>query len=119
MAMTRPVEVGQVSDLSDGAMKEIVAGGREILLARVQGRYYAIDNRCPHMGARLSQGRLEGSIITCPRHGSKFDVSDGHVVKWTAELPSVVSTLGKVFKHPRPVTTYKTTTEENRVFVEI
>ncbi len=117
--MTGLVEVGRVSDLSDGAMKEVVAGGREILLARVQGKYYAIDNRCPHMGAKLSQGKLDGSVVTCPRHGSKFDVTDGHVVEWTAELPSVVSTLSKVFKHPRPAATYKTRTEEDKVFVEI
>jgi len=117
--MAELVEVAKISDLSDGAMKEVAVGGQEILLTKVQGRFHAIANRCPHMGAKLSQGRLDGSVITCPRHGSQFDVIDGHVVEWTAELPSVVSKLGKAFKHPRPAITYRTKVEEDKIFVEI
>lgn len=117
--MSRFIEVARESDLTDGAMKEVIIEDHEILLAKVASRYYAIASRCPHMGAKLSQGRLEGAFVTCPRHGSRFDITDGHVIEWTADLPSVVSTLGKAFKRPRAVATYKTKVEENKIFVEI
>ncbi len=45
------------------------------LLARVGDKYYAADNRCPHMGGKLSPGKLEGTVVTCPRHGSQFDLT--------------------------------------------
>ena len=80
--MSELVKVAQVDELKDGAMKEVLAQGREILLARVGDNYYAADNRCPHMGGKLSRGKLEGTIVTCPRHGSQFDLSDGRVVRW-------------------------------------
>ena len=113
------VEAARVDDVLEGSMKEIIAGGHEILLARVQGQYHAIANRCPHMGAKLSQGRLNGLVVTCPRHGSQFDVSDGRVVGWTGDLPSLVSTLGKAFRGPRPAVTYRTKVEEDKILVEL
>ncbi len=76
-------EVFNIRDIKDGAMKEISVDGRDILLARVGNTYYAADNRCPHMGGNLSEGKLEKTIITCPRHHSQFDLTDGHVVRWT------------------------------------
>lgn len=57
--------------------------GQEILVARVGDNYYSVDNRCPHMGGNLSKGNLEGTIVTCPKHHSQFDLTDGHVVRWT------------------------------------
>jgi nitrite reductase/ring-hydroxylating ferredoxin subunit len=43
----------------------------------VGGRLYALEDRCPHAGAMLSGGDLEGTVVTCPGHGSQFDVRDG------------------------------------------
>lgn len=117
--MSRFVEIARESDLTDGAMKEVILDNHQILLARVAGRYYAIANRCPHMGAKLSDGRLDGVVVTCPRHGSRFDLTDGRVIEWTSDLPSVVSALGKAFRHPRSAATYKIKVEADRVFVEI
>ena len=117
--MSRFVEVATESDLTDGSMKEVIIEGKEILLAKVAGRYYAIADRCPHMGAKLSQGRLKGVVVTCPRHGSQFDITDGHVIDWTADLPSIVSKMSKAFRHPRAAATYRTRVEQAKVLVEI
>jgi len=76
------VKVSQADELKEGTMKEVLIQGREILLVRVGDNYYAADNRCPHMGGKLSQGKLEGTVVTCPRHGSQFDLSDGRAVRW-------------------------------------
>jgi 3-phenylpropionate/trans-cinnamate dioxygenase ferredoxin subunit len=65
------------SELPTGQMMMVSVDGKEILLANVAGSYYAINNRCTHLGGSLSKGVLEGSIVTCPRHGSQFDVTTG------------------------------------------
>ena len=64
--MSNFIQASKTSEIEEGVMKEILAQGREILLVKVRDKYYAADNRCPHMGGKLSQGRLEGTVVTCP-----------------------------------------------------
>lgn len=52
----------------------------------VRGHLYAVEDVCPHAGAVLSGGELEGQVLTCPRHGSQFDVSDGSRVRGPADM---------------------------------
>jgi 3-phenylpropionate/trans-cinnamate dioxygenase ferredoxin component len=68
------------ADLPDGRMKKVTIGGRDILIVHVDGDYYALNNRCPHMGGSLADGTLQGNIVTCPRHGSQYDVRTGEAV---------------------------------------
>jgi 3-phenylpropionate/trans-cinnamate dioxygenase ferredoxin component len=63
-----------------GKMKATKLDGEEILIANVGGNYYAIGFKCTHSGGDLSQGTLEGNIVTCPKHNAKFDVTTGKVV---------------------------------------
>ena len=116
--MSKFVEVGKKGELAQGTMKEVTAEGRNMLLARVGDKYYAVDNICPHMGAKLSAGKLEGTVVTCPRHGSQFDLSDGRVVRWTS-FPGLISAVAKVIKKPRPVKTYAVKLEGDKVLLEI
>ena len=109
--------VAQVEDLKDGTMKMVTVDNREVLLSRIGGKFYAIGNRCPHMGGDLSKGKLEGTVVTCPRHGSQFDVTDGHVVRWT-RWTGVQLSLAKLLKSPRPPKTYQVKVEGNKVLVE-
>jgi len=51
----------------------------------VKGGLHAVADRCPHAGATLSDGELEGAVLTCPRHGSQFDVRDGERVRGPAD----------------------------------
>ena len=74
------VEVSKTTDISNGQMKSFAVAGKEILVINYDDKYYAIDGRCTHMGAELVKGKLEGKIITCPRHGSKFDVTTGSCI---------------------------------------
>lgn len=75
------VKVAQTTELKAGDKKKISWEGKEILLANIQDFFYATDNTCPHMGGSLADGKLEGSQIICPRHGSIFDVTTGRVVQ--------------------------------------
>jgi 3-phenylpropionate/trans-cinnamate dioxygenase ferredoxin subunit len=71
------VEVAKVEEIPVGTMKGFTVAGKEILVVNYQGKLYAIGKICTHAGGDLSKGKLEGNIVTCPRHGSKFDVTTG------------------------------------------
>ena len=116
--MSDLVEVGETGTLIDGSMKVFMVKGHEILLARVGDRYYAADNRCPHMGGKLSQGKIEGTIVTCPRHGSRFDLSDGQVIRWL-KSPGLIWKVSRALKPPKPLVTYNVEIEDNRILIEI
>lgn len=70
----------KLNEIAVGAMATTKLGDREILLANVEGRIYAMDNACGHSGYPLSQGQLDGCIVTCLWHGAKFDVRSGEVI---------------------------------------
>jgi 3-phenylpropionate/trans-cinnamate dioxygenase ferredoxin component len=75
------VRVADQAELPENKMMIVVVGGLEVLLANVDGSYYAIANKCTHLGGSLGKGVLEGSVVTCPRHGSRFDVRTGENVR--------------------------------------
>lgn len=75
------VRIASIEDVSPGTMKGYTIEGREVLLANVNDSYYAMENTCPHMGGVLSEGRLEGTHVVCPKHGAVFDVSTGKALK--------------------------------------
>ncbi len=74
-------------DLPAGKMMGAESSGQKILLANVNGSYYAIGNVCTHRGCTLSEGTLTGDKVQCPCHGSIFDVKTGAVVKGPATNP--------------------------------
>ncbi len=110
--------VAKKDDLANGEMKVVQASGREILLARVDDSYYAAGSRCPHLGGKLAEGKLEGTIVTCPLHGSQFDLADGKVIRWT-NFTGFASKLGKVLRSPRPLVTYRVKVEGDSVLVDM
>ena len=74
------VKICDLPEVPVGTMNMFKVGEKEYLLANVNGNYYAMGNRCTHANADLSQGSLEGNIVTCPKHKSKFDITTGKVV---------------------------------------
>lgn len=116
--MTGFIEAAKVSEFRDGMMKKVLIGDNSILLAMVNGRFYATDPLCPHLQADLSAGSLEGRILTCPLHNSRFDLRDGHVVRWT-DLKGTVLTYAKKAKPPRPLKTYPVRIEGDKILVAI
>lgn len=116
--MSRFIPIGRADELQDGEMKKVEVDGRELLLSRVEGAYYAIDDRCPHMGGDLSKGTLEGSVVTCPRHGSRFDVRNGQLVRWT-DWSGLKLTVGKMLKSPRPTVSYEVRRDGDTISVDL
>jgi nitrite reductase/ring-hydroxylating ferredoxin subunit len=72
------VPLGDLSDLHDGELRGFGHVGRDgIVVCRVGGRLYALDDNCSHADTPLSEGRLHGYVLVCPLHGAAFDVRDG------------------------------------------
>jgi glycine betaine catabolism B len=62
-------------------MIAVEVDGEKVCVANVEGKYYAIGNVCTHMGGPLAEGKLEGNVVQCPWHGSRFDVATGKVLR--------------------------------------
>ncbi len=73
------IKAASTGDLAPGQAKRVEVQGRTIALFNLGGTYHAIDDTCPHRGGPLSEGQVEGQVVTCPWHGAKFDVSTGSV----------------------------------------
>ena len=112
------IEVAKANEPKNGTMKKISVKGTDILLAKVEGKYYAVDNRCPHLGGDLSKGKLDGTTIVCPKHRSEFDLKDGHVIRWT-DWSGIKLNLAKVFRSPKPLKIYSVKEDGDKIFMEI
>jgi len=115
--MSNFTEVARIEELKNGTMKKVMAEGHEILLARVEDKYYAVDNRCPHMKGDLSRGRLEGTVVTCPLHGSRFDITNRRVVRWLKG--GLMAKVGSALKPSKDLTVYNVKVEDGGVLVEV
>ena len=69
--------VCRVEDLPEGEGKTVEVAGKLLAVFHHGGRYYAIDDVCPHMGASLSGGYVEEGIVTCPWHAWRFRLAYG------------------------------------------
>ncbi|MPM89236.1 Naphthalene 1,2-dioxygenase/salicylate 5-hydroxylase systems, ferredoxin component [bioreactor metagenome] len=70
-------KAASVTDVPEEQCVAVMLDNSEILLAKIDGSYYAVSNKCPHLGGRLSDGILDAGVITCPKHHAKFDLKTG------------------------------------------
>ncbi len=66
--------VAKASEVVPGEMKLVEVGGDEVVIANVNGEFFAFSDTCTHEGGPLSDGELEGDIVTCPWHFTPFNV---------------------------------------------
>ena len=101
-------EVCGTADLQDGQMREFQVGPNKrtdkILVAKIDGQFYAVGSRCTHFGAPLSQGLLIGDKVYCPWHLASFSVKTGF------------HQYGPVFNSLK---TFNVIVKDDRVFVEV
>ena len=71
------VRVADLKDVPEGAAKAVKVGGRSVALFQHQGKFYATDNQCPHMGYPLTRGRVRNGVLTCDWHGWSYDMKGG------------------------------------------
>jgi 3-phenylpropionate/trans-cinnamate dioxygenase ferredoxin component len=71
------VKAARIWDIPSGSVLRVEHGGGAILVSNLGGSLYAISDTCTHQGGSLSKGTIKDGIVTCPRHGSRFDVRTG------------------------------------------
>ncbi len=79
--------VANVSEIRTGEMKLVDLDDEEVVIANVDGAFFAFGNECPHAGGPLVEGELQGEAVTCPWHASIFNVKSGEVLEEPAEDP--------------------------------
>jgi nitrite reductase/ring-hydroxylating ferredoxin subunit len=82
-----PVRIGSVKDVAAGQIRAFDVAGTKVGVANADGELYAFDDTCTHRGCSLASGKLDGTTVTCPCHGSQFDVRTGAVVRGPAARP--------------------------------
>ena len=97
--------VGKVSDFAPGKLQKVTIDGKDILVANIDGNYYAVNDTCTHAGASLSEGSLDGIVVTCGWHGAKFDCKTGKLSAFPAKIKDLNS--------------YKVVIESENIFVEV
>ena len=82
------VDAAKTNKIANRQMKHVEIDGKEILIANIDGKFYAINDRCGHMNALLSMGNLAENVVTCAFHGARFDITTGKKMKDPVLTPS-------------------------------
>lgn len=77
---------------------------RDILVVNLNNRLFCLEARCTHVGASLAEGDLVGEVVVCPWHGSRFNATNGSVLRGPAQ---------------KPLKVYPSTVKENVLLVEL
>ena len=87
MGQRKWVNAIKKNEIEPGQHKTIEVDGEPIAIFNLNGSYYAIGDVCTHDGGVLTGGEVQGKVITCPRHGAQFDITDGSVLRMPAFEP--------------------------------
>lgn len=128
------VEVAKIDEIPSGNMKHVELDGKEIVVANLDGKFYAMDDRCGHMNALLSMGNISNEgVVTCPFHGARFDINTGKKVKEPVLTPSqemeplpktwqnYMEHAGQLMSHIKTYDqqTYEVLVDSNRIKIKI
>jgi 3-phenylpropionate/trans-cinnamate dioxygenase ferredoxin subunit len=81
------VKVAQAADIPVGSMRRVTVGEDDIAVYHLEDGFYATSDICTHASQSLTEGRLEGHVVACPKHGGKFDVRTGAAVAFPCVYP--------------------------------
>ena len=81
------LRVANSTDIGVGQMRAFDVAGTKVDVVNAGGKFYALNDTCTHRGCSLATGKLEGTTVTCPCHGSQFDVTSGAVLRGPAQQP--------------------------------
>ena len=99
------IRVGSIDELKTGGCRVVTGGGHAIAVFHHDGRVYAVDNRCPHMGFPLDRGSVKDGILTCHWHNARFDLASGGTFNpFADDVRSFPVTVvdGEVWVDPQP-----------------
>lgn len=97
--------VDKTENIQKGSIKKITAAGKDVVVANVNGKFFAINNICNHAGAELHEGILNGKELTCPWHAAKWNLETGELIWFPQQLKNQES--------------YKVIVEGDNLYVEV
>jgi nitrite reductase/ring-hydroxylating ferredoxin subunit len=78
----------EASDVPPGHTRSVDIEDEGVLICRTpEGALFALEDRCSHDGSSFENGALDGTVLTCPRHGARFDVINGAALSMPAVAP--------------------------------
>ena len=106
----------------EGRVLALKIEGHKILLTRVGGAVRACSAKCPHLGLPLQRGKVAEGAITCPFHGSRFDLSTGQNLDWVdsvagMKMPAWSHSIIALGKKPAPLEVFEAEERDGAVFV--
>ena len=81
------VKVASTAEIPAGSAKVFEVDGVRIVVCNVEGTFYTIEDVCTHDESPFGNEELVGPVIECPRHGARFDVRTGEVLRMPAVAP--------------------------------
>jgi len=116
--------VASSSEIRAGEMFSTTLNGTKLLLSRVDGQVRAVIDKCTHLGMPMRKGKFDGRHITCPFHGSTFDIVTGENQDWVTNImglnaPKWACKLIEMGKQPAPLTTLKVDERNGEVLVQL
>ena len=118
------IRVATSQEVVEGRLTGVRQDGHRLLLSRVKGRVYAVVDRCPHMGMSLARGKIDGGVVTCPFHNSRFDLCSGRNMDWVSAfmgipLPRWTHGIIAMGKAPAALTTLAVEESGGEVWVSV
>jgi len=117
------VKIATTKDVSANKVLKTSANGQSVIVAKVGDKHCAIANKCPHLGLPLAKGKFENGVITCPFHGSKFEICTGKNVEWVDSvvgipLPDFAKKIVSMGKSSTDVASFTVTQEGEDLFID-
>lgn len=107
-------KVCKISDIVKDSMKGFIVKGKPILVANVNGKFFAVDAICPHMNGYLPSGKLDKNEVVCPVHHARFDVTTGKLVKNVDTLVKMATGHGA-----KDLNTYNVKIEAEDIMIDV
>lgn len=116
--------VASSEEIRAGEMFSTTVNGTKLLLSRIDGDVKGVVDKCTHLGMPMRKGKFDGRVITCPFHGSRFDIATGENLDWVSNImgmnaPKWACKLIEFGKKPAPLNRLEVTEKEGEVFVTL
>jgi len=111
--MGKLISVCKTNDIAIGSFRAFKIENLDILIANLEGNFYAVSAICPHMSGYLGKGNIVGTSIKCPVHGAEYDLKTGKITK---DLPWIMK---KMTKETKDLEMYKIEVEAGEIKITI
>ncbi len=107
-------------DIAENSFKKITLNKEELVIGKINNKWFAFNNVCPHRGASLSKGSLNDDKIVCYMHGYEYNVFSGkleNMKSWKRDDTWIEQT--EEWRYSDDLTTYKIYEKDGKIFVEM